>query len=169
MVRVDTSFTKSIVWLTMIMVVPNLSLIFLSEFATVLNVTGSRSPNGSSSINISGFDASTVAIATLTFCPPDNSMNCLVSSGSGRSNASNTGLLYSITFSMSMLGNNKSSISGLKFIFCNFSIASVLEMSVSWYSISNVSLLNPSSSAFSFACLYTSSFLVITLMLFVLL
>ena len=74
-------------------------MIFLSELATILKVTGSKSPKGSSSIKISGLDIRTDAIATLTCCPPDNSINWRVNSGRGRSNASKIGFTYSITVS----------------------------------------------------------------------
>lgn len=60
---------------------------------------------------------------------------------------------------MLIFGNKIFNISGLKFIFSNFSIASSLDKSVNWYIISKASLLIPSSSAFSMAYLYMSSVL----------
>ena len=58
---------KSVLCETITIVVPNSSQILFKEFDTVLSVIGSKSPKGSSSRRISGFDASTIASIALTF------------------------------------------------------------------------------------------------------
>ena len=93
-------------------------MIFLSELATILKVTGSKSPKGSSSIKISGLDIRTDAIATLTCCPPDITEEKL----------NKIDKYYDLLIE----GNNKSRISGPKFNFSNLTIASFLERSVNW-------------------------------------